>query len=101
MPQDLSSKKKEFFNQAVAYASKAEALTRDIVELVNYWTDNGFASGGGNPVTQSDIDAGGGSASHLTPAMLASFITAISNVNLSPAQRTTMRQVSGSTIPSQ
>jgi hypothetical protein len=97
MAQDLTNKKKDWASQAVVYAAKAAALTRDIAELINYWNDNGFASGGANPITQADLD--GPENGHLTPALLATFVTAIGNVALSGGQRTTLRQVAKQVIP--
>lgn len=94
---DMKGKKLDFATMCIDYATKANALTRDIVELSDYWRDNGFAVGGANPIVQSDLD--GTTVAHLTPAMLASFISAIGNVNLTPAQRTVMRQVAKKTIP--
>ena len=93
---NLASKKSNYLSILVDYAAKASSLARDIQELNNYFIDNGFATAGANAIVDADCV---GENAHLTAALVNAAMTAIVNVNLTPAQRTTMRQVTKDTIP--
>ena len=94
---DLALKKRAVAVAAVAYAQKALALVLQVAELRTAFADNGFQPGGANAITQQDLDASG--APWLTPALLEQCLTDLGNVNLNPAQRTTMRRVSQAPVP--
>lgn len=97
MAQDFVNKRRDFASACVTFAAKTQALTRDIAELVAVYTDDGFNVGGAAAFQQSDLD--GTANQHLTPALIDSFITAITSVNLNSSQRTTMRKVASAIIP--
>lgn len=96
MPQDLSKKKSDVLSQIVAFAPKAEALARNIAELNSNFVDNGFATAGTNAIVDADCI---GENSHMTAALANSAIAALLNINLTPAQKATLRQVSRTVIP--
>ena len=87
----MLDKKRAFCAKCIEFSQESVRFVQDVQEMVNYWQDNGFASGGANPIVQADLD--GTALSHLTPALMAAFITAIATMSLSAGQRTTMRQV--------
>lgn len=91
MAQDFAAKKLTALQALVARAPIVEALARDNAELVSYFTDNGFLTGGANPISDADAQA---AYPWLTAALVNSAVsTAINSVSLSTGNRTTLRQV--------
>lgn len=89
MAQDLTDKKANALSSLVAYAIKAEAMSRDLKELGDYFTDNGFASGGANAIVDGDCT---GTNKHLSATIVFDALTAIGSVVLSTTNATRLRK---------
>lgn len=92
----MTQKKKDLLNALVSYADKGAAMTREVQELIDYFTDNGFATGGANAIVDADCTD---SNSHLSQQLVNDAIVALGNVNLTPAQKTTLRKVATVVVP--
>lgn len=80
----------------MAYASRGEAIAREILELQAYFTDNTFATAGAQAITDADAQA---AFPWLTAALVNSGMTALNTLLLSPANRTILRQVCNVPVP--
>jgi len=98
MPLDLSSKKSNYISQTITFAEQLLALTRTGEELALYQAANGFQSGGGAEVTDTDCI---GENSHVNKATVNAVVTIAGQLGsaVTTAMRNTMRQASKKPTP--
>jgi hypothetical protein len=90
MAVSMVAKKSDAVSYLVQMAPKAEALSRDVIELLSYFTDNGFLTGGANAIVDADLV---GENQHLTAAQVNAGVAAINSLKLSTANATILRQI--------
>jgi len=94
---DFTLKKANALQQLVAFSGKGLTMAEAVQEFVAQLTDGGFLTGGANPITDADCLLSP-TTSHLTAALVNSLVTAINNLSLTAAQKTTVRQGIGGFI---
>lgn len=93
---NLASKKSDALSTLVSLTKTGMLVAQQIQELVSYVTDNGFLTGGANPIADGDCV---GDNAHLDAAIFNAAVTAIGTMTLSNANKTTLRKAGKSPVP--
>lgn len=99
MAQDFTAKKQAALNALLNFSQNSLPVALQLAEFVSEMTDSGFLTGGANPITDADCQSRPVTA-HLTAALVNTAVTALGTITLSTANKTILRQASGSTIQS-
>lgn len=67
MAQSLEQKKSDYLSRVVEFSEEMMQLFQKAEELAAYRADNGFQTGGANPIAEADIV---GANAHLTPVVV-------------------------------
>lgn len=93
---NYTAKKSDAITALVLIAPEALKIAAQVAEVVANITDNGFLTGGSNPIIDADCT---GENAHLDAATFNAAVAAIATLALSTGNRTTLRKTARKVLP--